>query len=84
MTAILRELESLIATATETEVRAFIVKHFTELPEAMQKDLAIELFKEAMEDDLKAKMTIAEMKKDVVEAIDIIEAEEKREMNGTV
>lgn len=79
MSSILEQLESLIATGTETEVRAFVVKHFKELPEAMQKDLAVELFKEAMEKDFSDKQAIAEMKKEVVEAIDIIEEMEKQE-----
>ena len=77
MTTILEQLEAVAVKGNESELRAFVTAHFAELAEAMQKELAVELFKEAMEDDFKEKQAIAEMKKEAVEAIELIEELEK-------
>jgi len=61
-------------TGTEEEVRAFVADHFTELPEAMQKELAVELFKEALDEEIATRKAIIAEKD---EAIKLIEALEK-------
>lgn len=78
MTDILEQLNAVIEKGDEKAVRAFVIAHFAELPEAMQKELAVEMFKEAMEKDFKEKKEIVEMKKEAVEAIDLIEELEQR------
>jgi len=74
---IAEQLEKLIETGTEEEVRAFVIDHFAEFPAQTQQELSVELLQEALE----ARVAIAEgmlgMKEKAVEAIDEFERLDK-------
>jgi hypothetical protein len=74
----LTQLDALIATGTETEVRQFIRDHFNELPEKMQQSLAIRALTDTLEQDLQDRKVIGELKAEALEAIAMLEESEQR------
>lgn len=71
------QLEAIMANGTEAEAMNFIVEHFKEFPEATQRELAVGLFADALQEDLAKREALIELKKKAVDAIDAFEASEK-------
>ena len=70
------QLDRILDTGTEEEATNFVVEHFKEFPADVQRELAVALYSDALEEDLAKREALAELKK---EAIGAIEAMEKSE-----
>ena len=76
-TNIANELSKVIENGTEAEARQFIMDHFKELPEELQRSLALDVFEEALEEEVTKQDMVIELRK---EASDVIN---KLGENGT-
>ncbi|MCE9541667.1 hypothetical protein K8R03_03900 [Candidatus Kaiserbacteria bacterium] len=81
MDTIIERLLVLVEAGDEEEVRNFIAEHFAELPSEMQKNLAVELFKESLSVEVSEREKIIAAKKDAVALIEALDAAEK-ELEG--
>ena len=77
MNTALDQLRTLVENGTEEEVRAFIAQHLSEFPEDFQKEITVALFREALQEEIRERDAIIEIKQKVVEVIDAIEARER-------
>ena len=73
------QLRALIASGNEADVRTFVVEHFSDLPENLQKELGVLLFKEALQGEIQERDAILAIKKEAVAMIDTIEQAEREE-----
>lgn len=78
MEPLLEQLKAMIANGSEQEVRAFVVEHFKEFPEETQQELAVELFSQAMSNDLAERERIAELKKEFLDTVEPLDQLEER------
>lgn len=70
---ILEQLKQITQTGTEDQVRDFIAEHFNELPPHLQKEYAMELFKEALEQETAERKALVDLKQEAVDVIDRLE-----------
>jgi hypothetical protein len=73
MNEILEQLRTLMEKGTEEQVRAFVGEHFAELPEDVQKEFAVALFREAIDEEIQEREAIVKMKEEAVRMIDEVE-----------
>lgn len=73
MSDALEQLKTLLKTGSEDQVRDFIAEHFAEFPEDIQQTFAIELFREAIDSEVKELRTTVALKEEVVRAIEAIQ-----------
>ncbi len=71
----LEQLKALLVAGSEDQVRDFIAEHFTDFPEEIQQKLAVELFHEAISDEVKELETTVALKE---EAVKLIEAAQQK------
>ena len=78
MTDIIQQLRSIVDTGTEDEVRSFVAEHFSNLPADMQKELGVELFKEALDEEVREREAIVAQKREALALISALEKAEKQ------
>lgn len=78
MDQLIEQLKEKMATGTEADVRAFVIEHFKEFPEETQQELAVELFSEAMANDMAEREKIAELKREFLDTVETLEQLEER------
>jgi hypothetical protein len=70
------QLKALIESGTEEEVRDFVAAHFSEFGPETQKELAVELFSEALSQEVQQREAIIAEKDQAIKLIEEIEREE--------
>jgi hypothetical protein len=70
MQPLIEQLKEKMASGSEQDVRAFVIEHFKEFPEETQQELAVELFSEAMSNDVAESEKIAELKKEFLDTME--------------
>lgn len=79
MSTAIDQLRVLVETGTEEQIRTFIAEHFSEFPERVQKDISVQLFREAIQGEIQEREAILAVKKQAVEIIEALEAAEREE-----
>ena len=72
----LQEMERILETKGEKALEAFILEHFTELPESVQGKALMGFYAGALEREAETAQ-IAKVQKEGIEAIEILEAMKK-------
>jgi len=68
------ELQSLVESGSEQDVRDFIVAHFKDFPEETQRSFATALFSEALAQKQSEQAELLSMKEQAVELIKALES----------
>lgn len=72
--ALIDKLGQLMEGGDEKAARKFIIEHFDEFPADVQGELAVELFREAMQSDLSEREAIAKLKEEAIEAMEALDS----------
>jgi hypothetical protein len=68
-TEFVQKLTDLMAHGTEAETRQFILEHFKEFPAETQRGLALDIFEEALDEEIGKQESLLELRKGVADAI---------------
>ncbi len=68
-TEIANELSKVVENGTEAEARQFIMNHFKELPDEIQRSLALDVFQEALEEEVAKQDMLVELRKEAADVI---------------
>ena len=74
MADITEQLEALMQTGSEAEVKQFILDHIKEFPEEAQRAFAMGIFEDALSEQAASAQEVMRMRDTVKEALDAIES----------
>ena len=63
------QLDRILDTGTEEEATQFVVDHFKEFPEDVQRELTVALYSDALQEDLAKREALTELKKEAIQTL---------------